>query len=157
MRRNIRRCDKLIRRHARIATAFLALAAIACGGDSTAPQVDVYAQAAGTYALVSLNGRALPATVFQDATIRTDITSASLDPARRSHIHRDDRRGEYPGDVAATGTRRCTTARLLSLGPRRRLQSLRPVDFPRSRLVVRCTGNVLTYTDENATYRYEKR
>ena len=156
MRRNIRRCDKLIRRHARIATAFLALAAIACGGDSTAPQVDVYAQAAGTYALVSLNGRALPATVFQDATIRTDITSASLtlradrtftetiDAVNIQGTSQQPERQVHNGTFTLTGTAAAFT--VPSAG-----------GFPAFSFSGTLTGNVLTYTDENATYRYEKR
>ena len=146
--------DRLIRR--RIVTAVLALAATACGGDSTAPQVDVYAQAAGTYALVSLNGRALPATVFEDATIRTDITSASLilrtdrtftetiDAVNIQGTSQQPERQVHNGTFTLNGT---AAAFIVPAAG----------GFPAFSFSGTLTGNVLTYTDDNATYRYEKR
>ena len=52
--------------------ALIALAVLACGGDSTAP---TNASVAGTWSLRSINGSALPFVVFQDATSKEELTS----------------------------------------------------------------------------------
>lgn len=157
MRSKNRTYDKLIRHHARVFGAFLSLAAIACGSsDSTAPE-NPYANAAGSYALVSLNGRTLPATVFQDATMRVDITSSILvlraDRTFTETIDGQITQGTsqpqpehqvHNGTFTLTGTAAAFTVPAVS-------------GFTAFGFSGTLSGGVLTYTDEFATYRYERR
>ena len=50
--------------------------ALACGGDSTGPEESKTPD--GTYAMSTVNGKALPATVFAESTYKFEIVSASL-------------------------------------------------------------------------------
>ena len=50
--------------------------AIACGGDSTGP--DESKTPDGTYAMSTVNGKALPAALFAESTYKFEIVSASL-------------------------------------------------------------------------------
>lgn len=56
-----------------IAAVTAAAIAAACGGDATGPSTPV-----GSYALNTVNGKAVPATVFADTGFSVDISNGSL-------------------------------------------------------------------------------
>ncbi|HEY2377725.1 MAG TPA: hypothetical protein VGH98_17260 [Gemmatimonadaceae bacterium] len=56
-----------------IGTALLVMLA-ACGGDSTGPKADI----TGNYTLRTVNGSAVPAVVFQDASEKDELTGGNI-------------------------------------------------------------------------------
>ncbi len=149
---------KLITRALRTAAIVTCAAALACGGgDSTGPADDPYAAAAATYTLVSLNGRALPATVFQDATVRVDITSASL-VMRANRTFTETIDGlVIMGTAQPVPEHQVHNGSFVLNGTAASFNVPAANGFPTFSFSGTLTGNVLLYTDENATYRYERR
>jgi hypothetical protein len=149
--------DKLIRRRAGFA-AFLSVATLACGSSySTGPQDNPYTLAAGSYTLVSLNGRALPATVFQDATVRIDITSATL-VMRADRTFTETLDGQiFQGTAQPQPEHQVHNGTYTLTGTTAAFSVVAAGGFPAFSFSGTLSGTVLTYTDENATYRYEKR
>jgi hypothetical protein len=133
------------------------LSLAACGGGEPAGPEDGYARASGTYTLVSLNGRPLPATAFQDASMRIDVTSATL-VLRADRTFTETLDGEvrlgagqpqperqvHRGTFTLSGTAAAFTVPAAG-------------EFPAFGFTGTLSGTVLTYTDELATYRYERR
>jgi hypothetical protein len=140
-----------------IAAVVIAISTLACGSDSPSePNDDPYALVAGTYTLVSLNGRALPATLFQDATVRVDITAATLVMrANRTFTETIDA-VEIRG-TAQTPERQVHNGTYTLTGATAAFSVPAAGGFPAFSFSGTLTGNVLVYTDENATYRYERR
>jgi hypothetical protein len=140
-----------------VSAALLAITLLACGGDDpSAPPESPYHLAAGSYALVSLDGDPLPATIFQEGTLRVDITAATL-------VLRSDRTftetldalnidgtTQEPERQVHDGTYTITNATAAFVVPA-------VGGFPAFTFSGTLTGTVLTYTDDNATYRYERR
>lgn len=52
--------------------------ALACGGESSTAPADPRAAVVGVYRLQTVNGQALPVTVSQTATVRTDMLGEQL-------------------------------------------------------------------------------
>jgi hypothetical protein len=144
-----------MKRH--ILVGLTALALVACGGSESTEPADEYARASGSYTLVSLSGRPLPATLSQDASMRVDITSATLvlradrtftetlvGQVRQGNGQPQPERQVHNGTYTLSGT--TASFAVPAAG-----------EFPSFGFTGTLSGTVLTYTDELATYRYERR
>ena len=133
------------------------LVTIGCGESSSGPQpVDEYAAVAGTYTLMSLNQQTLPAKLFEDATERVDVTSATLVMrGNRTFTETLDSQvrlngGQPQGDQQVhNGTFTLSGATATFTVPAAN-------GFPPFGFSGTITGKVLVYTDDLATYRYER-
>ncbi|HJU74704.1 MAG TPA: hypothetical protein VJ717_13235 [Gemmatimonadaceae bacterium] len=146
-------------RRAQWFAAVVACAAIgACGGydDGTGPDGDPYAEAAGSYTLVSLNGRALPATVFQSGNVRIDITGSTLVMRENRTFTETIDAQNYVGTAAPVAERQVHNGTYVINGTSATFTVPAAGQFPAFSFAGTLSGNVLTYTDENATYRYER-
>ena len=137
--------------------ALTSLSLAACGGGESTGPADDYARVAGSYTLVSLDGRPLPATVFQDASTRIDVTSATLvlradrtftetldGQIRQGGGQPQPERQVHNGTFTLSGTAAAFTVPAAG-------------GLPALGFAGTLSGTVLTYTDDLATYRYERR
>ena len=141
-----------------IMTALLAAVAVgACGGDSASGPADEYARVAGSYTLVALNGKPLPALLVEDATIRVDITSATLVlRANRTFTESLDSQVKL-GASEAQSERQVHNGTFQLSGATASFTVPAANGFSAFGFTGTINGTVLTYTDELGTYRYERR
>jgi hypothetical protein len=141
--------------------ALATLSALACGGDGGTEPADNYARAAGSYSLVSLNGQPLPALLFQEGSTRVDLLSATLVlRADRSFTESLTGRvtigsGQPQPDVQVHNGTYVLSGATSSLTASFSVPATS--QFPAFSFTGTLSGSVVTYTDETATYRYERR
>ena len=133
------------------------VAAGACGGDSATGAEDEYARVAGSYTLVALNGRPLPALLVEDATIRIDITSATL-VLRANRTFTESLDSQVRLGAGQTQPDRQVHNGTFSLAGATASFTVPAANgFNAFGFTGTINGSVLTYTDELGTYRYERR